>query len=161
MNRRYDTARYLESCELLRQYFDDPAITTDLITGFPRETEAEFAETLAFIERCGFADMHIFPYSIRPGTKAAEMEQIERHIREERAARAAEVAQGMKKAYLARCVGKTFDVLFEGAEKEGSAGHAPNYTEVYINNIGLQNQVRPVRILSSDGERLYGEMTER
>ena len=61
MNRKYDTARYMESCDLLRQYFDDPAITTDLITGFPEETEEEFAQTLDFIARVGFADMHVFP----------------------------------------------------------------------------------------------------
>ena len=73
MNRKYDTARFYESVSLLRQYFDRPAITTDLITGFPGETEEEFAQTLAFIERCGFAAMHIFPYSVRPGTKAAAM----------------------------------------------------------------------------------------
>ncbi len=160
MNRRYDTARYLESCELLRAHFDDPAITTDLITGFPEETEAEFGETLAFIERCAFADMHIFPYSIRPGTKAAEMAQVDKTVREERAARAANVARTMKAAYLERCVGKTLCVLFEGSETEGSAGHAPNYTEVYIKNKGLQNELRPVRILSHDGERLFGELEE-
>ena len=160
MNRRYDTARFAESCDLLREYFDDPAITTDLITGFPRESEEEFAQTLAFIERCAFADMHIFPYSIRPGTKAAEMEQIEKHVKEERAERAAVIARRMKAAYLARCVGKTFPVLFEGNETQGSAGHAPNYTEVYVKNDGLQNEVRRVCILSSDGERLTGELEE-
>lgn len=85
MNRRYDTARYYESVELLREYFDDPAVTTDLITGFPEETEEEFGETLAFIEKCGFAAMHIFPYSIRPGTKAAAMAQVDMSVREERA----------------------------------------------------------------------------
>ena len=153
MNRRYDTARYLESCALLREFFDDPAITTDLITGFPEETEAEFAQTLSFIERCAFADMHIFPYSIRPGTKAAEMKQVEKHVKEERAARAAAVARGMKEAYLARCVGKTLSVLFES-----SAGHAANYAEVVVNEENLQNEVRAVRILRSDGERLYGEI---
>ncbi len=161
MNRRYDTARYLESYELLRERFDDPALTTDLIAGFPEETEEEFAQTLAFIERCAFADMHIFPYSIRPGTKAAEMTQVEKHIKEERAARAAEVARAMKEAYLARCVGKTFPVLFEGAETQGSAGHAPNYTEVYVKETGLQNELRLVRIVGCDGERLCGELEEK
>ena len=161
MNRRYDTARYLESCALLREHFDDPAITTDLITGFPEETEAEFAETLSFIETCAFADMHIFPYSIRPGTRAAELAQVEKAVKEERAARAAEVAQRMKAAYLEHCVGKTLSVLFEGAETDGSAGHAPNYTEVYIENKGLQNEVRAVRVLRSDGERLFGALEER
>ena len=160
MNRRYDTARYEESCALLREYFDDPAITTDLITGFPEETEAEFAETLAFIGKCAFADMHVFPYSIRPGTKAAAMAQVEKSVKEERAARAAAAARRMKADYLSRCVGKTFPVLFEGAETDGSAGHAPNYTEVHIEEKDLQNQVRLVRIVRSDGERLYGELEE-
>ena len=154
MNRRYDTARYAESCALLRAAFDDPALTADLIAGFPEETEAEFAATLAFIEACAFADMHVFPYSVRPGTKAAELPQVEKQVKEERAARAAAVAREMKTAYLARCVGKTFPVLFE----RGGAGHAPNYAEVVVNGGNLHNELRPVRILRSDGERLYGEL---
>ena len=158
MNRRYDAARYLESCELLRSHFDDPAITTDLITGFPEETEAEFAETLSFIRRCGFADMHIFPYSIRPGTRAAEMAQVEKAVKEERAARAAAAAGEMRGAYLSRCVGRTLSVLFEGAETRGSAGHAMNYAEVRVDEPDLRNQVRRVRVTRSDGERLYGEI---
>ncbi|MCR5825393.1 MAG: tRNA (N(6)-L-threonylcarbamoyladenosine(37)-C(2))-methylthiotransferase MtaB [Oscillospiraceae bacterium] len=160
MNRRYDTARYLTSCELLRAHFDDPAITTDLITGFPGETEAEFAETLAFIERCAFADMHIFPYSVRPGTRAADMPQVEKAVKEARAARAAALARELQADYLGRCVGRTLSVLFEGAETDGSAGHAPNYAEVQVAQPGLQNQVRPVRITRSDGQRLYGEVME-
>ena len=160
MNRHYDTARYDESCALLREYFDDPAVTTDLIAGFPEETEAEFAETLAFIEKCAFADMHIFPYSIRPGTKAADMAQVEKHVKEERAARAATVARAMKAAYLERCVGKAFPVLFEGAETRGSAGHAPNYAEVSVEDMDLQNEIRAVRVTRSDGERLYGVLEE-
>ena len=76
MNRKYDTRRYKESADLLNGAFRRPAITTDLIAGFPGETEEEFAATLDFIRSCGFAEMHIFPYSIRPGTPAAEMEQV-------------------------------------------------------------------------------------
>lgn len=157
MNRRYDTAHYLASCTLLRKHFDDPALTTDLITGFPEETEAEFTETLAFIEACGFANMHIFPYSVRPGTRAAEMRQVDKSVRAARAARASEIARTMKAAYLARCVGKTLSVLFEGTETAGSAGHAANYAEVSVDEPNLQNNVCAVRILRSDGERLYGE----
>ena len=156
MNRRYDTKRFARSCELLRQRFDDPALTTDLITGFPEETEAEFAETLAFIESCGFAGMHIFPYSVRPGTRAADMAQVERRVKEERAARAAAAAGTMRRAYLDRCVGRVFDVLFERDRETESAGHAPNYMEVSVPETGLHNQIRAVRILRSDGERLFG-----
>ena len=160
MNRKYDTARFLESCELLRRYFDDPAITTDLITGFPEETEEEFAQTLAFIRRCGFADMHVFPYSIRPGTKAAEMKQVDMPVREERAARAAAAAQEMHEAYLARCVGRSFPVLFERDRQGGSAGHAPNYMEVSVPQEGLHNQVKNVRVTQVDGGALRGEVEE-
>ncbi|MBQ1804822.1 MAG: tRNA (N(6)-L-threonylcarbamoyladenosine(37)-C(2))-methylthiotransferase MtaB, partial [Oscillospiraceae bacterium] len=153
-------ARYAESCALLREYFDDPAITTDLITGFPEETEEEFAQTLAFIEQCGFAEMHIFPYSIRPGTKAAQMAQIEKSVKEERAAHAAAVARRMNEAYLQRCVGKVFPVLFERSEGGGSGGHAPNYMEVTVPDEGLHNQVRNVRITAVDGTTLRGELEE-
>ena len=157
MNRRYDTARYAESCRLLRAYFDDPAVTTDLITGFPEETEAEFGETLAFIRSIGFADMHVFPYSIRPGTKAAGLPQVEMSVREVRAARASAAAEEMHRAYLNRCIGKTFPVLFERTQGAVSCGHAPNYTEVCVPETGLHNQVLPIRILSTDGEKLFGE----
>ena len=160
MNRRYDTVRYYESVELLREYFDDPAVTTDLITGFPEETEEEFGETLAFIEKCGFAAMHIFPYSVRPGTKAAAMAQVDMSVREERAARAAAVAERMHQGYLARCVGKTFPVLFEQDRGEGSVGHAPNYMPVTVGMKGLHNTVQNVRITAVDGDGLRGEPEE-
>lgn len=160
MNRKYDTARFYESCTLLRKYFDDPAITTDLITGFPEETEEEFTETLAFIERCGFADMHVFPYSIRPGTKAAEMKQVNMPVREERAARASAVVEQMHRAYLERCVGKTFEVLFEQDKNGHSVGHAMNYMEVRVEESGLHNQVRRVKITVVDGETLCGVLED-
>ena len=160
MNRKYDTARYYESVRLLNQYFDRPAVTTDLITGFPEETEEEFGETLAFIEKCGFAAMHIFPYSIRPGTKAAAMAQVDMSVREERAARAAAVAERMHQGYLARCVGKTFPVLFEQDRGEGSVGHAPNYMPVTVGMKGLHNTVQNVRITAVDGDGLRGEPEE-
>ena len=158
MNRKYDTTRYARSVALLRQYFDHVAITTDLITGFPGETEEEFAQTLAFIETCGFAAMHIFPYSIRPGTKAAAMPQLRAAVKEERAARAAEAAQRMHRAYLEGCIGRTYPVLFE-QEKDGRyIGHAPNYMEVAVNGHNLHNQIREVTITACNGETLWGEI---
>ena len=140
MNRKYDTARFYESVTLLRRYFDRPAITTDLICGFPGETEAEFDATLSFIEKCGFAAMHIFPYSIRPGTKAAAMET-------------------MRQAYLQGCVGRVYPVLFE-QEKDGYyTGHAPNYCEVGVRANDLHNKVLDVKITGINGEMLIGELT--
>ena len=157
MNRRYDTARFYQSVQLLNESFDRPAVTTDLITGFPGETEEEFTQTLAFIEKCGFAAMHIFPYSIRPGTKAAAMPQLTAAVKEERAAQAAQVAHRMHQTYLEGCVGRTYPVLFE-QEKDGLyTGHAPNYMAVAVEGIDLHNQVREVTITACNGETLLGE----
>ena len=160
MNRKYDTARFYESVSLLRQYFDRPAITTDLITGFPGETEEEFAQTLAFIEKCGFAAMHIFPYSVRPGTKAAAMpDQCTAAVKEQRAARAAETAKRMKQAYLRGCVGQTYPVLFEQEKNGLYVGHAPNYCQVGVRGEGLHNIIHDVRIVEVTEDMLTGELT--
>ena len=160
MNRKYDTARFYESVSLLRQYFDRPAITTDLITGFPGETEEEFAQTLAFIERCGFAAMHIFPYSVRPGTKAAAMpDQCTAAVKERRAARAAETAERMKQAYLLGCVGQTYPVLFEQEKNGLYVGHAPNYCQVGVRGEDLHNKIYGVRIVEFTEDMLTGELT--
>ena len=159
MNRKYDTARYYESVTLLRRYFDDPAITTDLITGFPGETEEEFSETLAFLHRCGFADMHIFPYSIRPGTPAARMEQVPKAVKEERCARAAETAAEMHRDYLRRWVGRQVPVLFEERGESGLwRGHAPNYMVVEAEGEDLHNRTLPVTLAGTDGEILRGTL---
>ena len=160
MNRKYDTAWFYESVSLLRQYFDRPAITTDLITGFPGETEEEFAQTLAFIERCGFAAMHIFPYSVRPGTKAAAMpDQCTAAVKEQRAARAAETAERMKQAYLRGCVGQTYPVLFEQEKNGLYVGHAPNYCQVGVRGEDLHNKVLDVKIEEVTVDMLTGELT--
>ena len=161
MNRKYDTARYLESVELLNRWFDRPAVTTDLITGFPEETEEEFAQTLDFIRKCRFAQMHIFPYSIRPGTPAAQMEQVSKAVKEERAHRAAAVAEEMHRSYLEGCVGQTYPVLFEQPKNGKFFGHAPNYMEVLVDGAELHNALRTVRITDVDGEALLGEIVEQ
>ena len=159
MNRRYDTARFTESACLLHRFFPDCALTTDLIVGFPGETEEEFSTTLDFIRRCGFAQIHVFPYSVRPGTKAADMEQVPKNIKEERAARAGEVAAALHEKYLLSCVGKIVPVLFEQPGAPGFyTGHAPNYMEVSAPGENLHNCLRPVRITAVEGSVLKGEI---
>ena len=114
MNRKYDTARFYESVSLLRKWFDRPGITTDMIVGFPGETEEEFVQSLEFIRKCAFSAMHIFPYSKRPGTPAAAMkDQILNAEKEVRAHRAGAVAAEMEKTYLEQFVGEEVEVLFE------------------------------------------------
>ena len=159
MNRRYDAARYLESVALLRAYFSGVAVTTDLITGFPGETEEEFEKTLAFLRRCAFAQIHVFPYSIRPGTRAAAMEQVPKSVKEARAARAGQVAAELHEKYLRSCVGQIFPVLFEQAGEDGCfVGHAPNYMEVAAAGENLHNCLHSVRITGVDGSVLKGEI---
>ena len=97
-----------------------------IITGFPGETEEEFSETLSFLRQCAFAEMHIFPYSIRPGTPAAAMEQVPGPVKEERAARAAAAADKMHLEYLQNCVGRIFNVLYEQPRDGLFQGHAEN-----------------------------------
>ncbi len=162
MNRKYDAARYAESVALLRAHFDRPGITTDLIVGFPGETEEEFSATLAFVERCAFSAMHIFPYSRRPGTPAAAMPgQVPRAVKEERAHRAARLAEALRTAYLEQWVGQVLPVLFE-EEKNGLwRGYAPNYAEVYVPGVSLHNQIRQVKISAAEGDHLVGELLSR
>lgn len=161
MNRKYDTARYLRSVELLNKHFDRPAVTTDMIVGFPGETEEEFTQSLDFIRRCGFARMHIFPYSIRPGTPAAELPQIPAAAKEARAARAAAAADELRRDYLAGCVGQTYPVLYEQARGNRFSGHAPNYTEVLVpGGEALHNRVLRTRITGTEGFALLGTLEE-
>ena len=160
MNRKDGTARYLESVELLNRFFDRPAVTTDMIVGFPEETEEEFAKTLDFIRRCGFAQMHIFPYSVRPGTPAAKMEQVPKAVKEERARRAAAVAAELHRAYLEGCVGRVYPVLFEQPKGDRFSGHAPNYMEVLAAGEDLHNQVRNVRITGIEDGALVGGIVD-
>ena len=159
MNRKYDTKRYLLSCQLLREYFPGCAITTDLIVGFPGETEEDFANTLDFIGKCGFSQMHIFPYSSRPGTAAASMEgQLTHAEKQRRAARAQKVADSMKSDYLQNLIGNIEPVLFEQKKNGLFSGHTTRYCLVKAPGEGLSGKIANVRIESSDGECLLGSI---
>ena len=156
MNRKYDTAFFLERCRLLRQYFPGCALTCDLITGFPGETDEDQAQTLAFIEACAFSDMHIFPYSRRPGTPADAMpDQCTHALKAKRAREAQAAAARMQRAYLEESVGQVLPVLFETTE-EGSVGHSDTYVLVKVPDEGLQGQLLNVEITGVEGERLVG-----
>ena len=154
MRRKYDTARYLESVTLLNAHFPGCAVTTDMIVAFPGETEEEFAESLAFIRKCGFADMHIFPYSRRPGTPADKMPgQHDNATKEARSRAAIAVAEEMSAQYRQNLIGTEQEVLFEEESDGFFTGHAPNYVKIYAEGQDLHNEVRCVRItgLHADG----------
>ena len=154
MHRRYDTKRYFESVQLLKEAFPGCAVTTDMIVAFPGETDEEFAESLAFIQKCGFADMHIFPYSRRPGTPADKLPgQRSNAVKEQRSKAAIEVAAQMNRAFCEAMVGTVQEVLFEEMAGDFCTGHAPNSIRVYLPGENRHNQVLPVRVtgLYEDG----------
>ena len=160
MKRKYDTARYLESVTLLNAHFPGCAVTTDMIVAFPGETEEEFAQSLQFIRRCGFADMHIFPYSRRPGTPADKMPgQHSNATKENRSKAAIAVAEEMSAAYRQALVGTTQSVLFEEADGDFYTGHTPNYMKVYVKATDLHNQILPVQITGLHADGLVGTIS--
>ena len=157
MNRKYDTAAFFAVAERLRRYFPGCALTGDLITGFPGETEEDHAETLAFIEKCAFADLHVFPYSRRPGTKADAMPgQCSAAVKSRRAAEASAVAAATRARYLDAQIGRGLTVLFESGEGEGSLGHSENYLLVRVPVPGLHGQVKTVKITGVSQGELVG-----
>ncbi len=159
MKRKYDTARYYQSVELLRKFFPECAVTTDMIVAFPGETEEEFAESLAFIRKCAFADMHIFPYSRRPGTPADKMPGQHNNATKEARSRAAiALAEEMSRAYREGFIGRTLEVLFEEREGEFYTGHAPNYIKVYARGEDLHNEIRTVTVLEVYRDGVIGRL---
>ena len=159
MKRKYDTTRYLESVTLLQEYFPGCAVTTDMIVAFPGETEEEFEESLTFIRKCSFADMHIFPYSRRPGTPADKMPgQHPNAVKEARSKAAIAVAEEMSVQYRKNLIGSVQEVLFEEPEDGFFVGHCPNYVKVYVRGEALHNEIRSVRVNGVFREGVTGEI---
>ena len=159
MKRKYDTARYYESVRLLKAYFLGCAVTTDMIVAFPGETEEEFAQSLDFIRKCGFADMHIFPYSRRPGTPADKMSGQHNNATKEARSRAAiAVAEEMSRAYRESLIGTVQEVLFEEEDGALFTGHAPNYVKVYAEGEDLHNEVRKITVTGIYKDGVIGRL---
>ena len=158
MKRKYDTARYLESVQLLKKHFPGCAVTTDMIVAFPGETEEEFRESLSFIRKCGFADMHIFPYSRRPGTPANRIEgQHGNATKESRSRLAIAAAQKTREGFLQSMAGTVQSVLFEEMWGEFAVGHTPNYIKVYLPGCDRHNTVVPVRLTACFRDGMLAE----
>ena len=159
MGRKYSTKDVLKAVETLRDLFPDCGITADLIVGFPGETDKEFHQTLEFIKSAAFSDMHIFPYSPRPGTRAADMpEQIEKKVKQGRAGIAAAAAERMALDFRAGQIGKTAEVLFERKRDGFWTGHTGNYLEVSVTEGGEKNSVRSVKITDIKDRTLWGDI---
>ena len=152
MNRRYTAEEYFEKCELLRKYFHEPALTTDVIVGFPGETQEEFEASRAFVDKVDFYETHVFKYSRREGTKAAVMpDQVPEPVKAERSAILLELSKKKQKAYEERLLGTTQEVLIEEEiERDGEiwqVGHTREYVKAGIKSReNLVNQLVPVEI---------------
>lgn len=152
MNRRYTSREYLEKCEMLRKYFENPALTTDVIVGFPGETEEEFRQSMDFVDRVDFYETHIFKYSKREGTKAAAMDhQVSEQVKARRSQEMIELGEKKRKAYEDSFIGKEVEVLIEEpAEIDGrtvQVGHTKEYMKIALDTQeNLKNCVVKVQI---------------
>lgn len=158
MNRRYTSEEFYEKCEILRKYFEKPALTTDVIVGFPQETEEEFETTYEFLKKICFYETHIFKYSKREGTKAAVMQgQMPEQIKAKRSARLIELGEKNRRAYEESFLGKTVEVLVEEKSdvngKEMWTGHTKEYMKIALESEkNLQNCILNVQI--KDGREI-------
>jgi len=166
MNRRYSASEYRTLAERIHALFPDAALTTDVIVGFPGETDAEFSETVAFVRKMGFAKVHVFPYSPREGTKAAAFpDQVPQKIKTQRAAALSAAADEIRAAHLRKFVGTCAEVLVEGEKQQNAQrfyqGHTPDGTlvKIFPENAekGLQNSVICVTIKGYEQDALLAD----
>lgn len=162
MNRHYDTAFYSDLVQRIRKMFPFAAITTDVMVGFPGETDEEFAESLEFVRKTGFAKVHIFAYSRRTGTIAAALpNQVSRAQKAERSHAMSKAALDGEAKFLRSMTGKTFPVLFESCEDGVNEGYTPNYSRVKVSCAGrLTGKILDVKIISAEKEYCVGALTE-
>lgn len=159
MNRKYTAEEYLDTISRIRNKMPDAGITTDIICGFPEESEAEFQETVEFVQKARFLKVHVFPYSERSGTVAAQMPQIPHSVREERAARLGriteEIAEDVENSFL----GQAFEVLFEKSQGGTLEGLAGNYLRIYCEGTSeLEGEIRKVKITGRKDGKLTGKL---
>jgi threonylcarbamoyladenosine tRNA methylthiotransferase MtaB len=160
MNRRYSIAEYKGAVKLIRDNVPDAAITTDVIVGFPGETDAEFKETLDFCREMQFARIHVFPFSLRPGTAAASMpDQIADAVKKERSNLMLALSKESVKAFQQLFIGKTLDVLWEGQSRGVWSGLTGNYIKVYAKSADvLTNLILPVKLTRLYRDGVWGEV---
>ena len=159
MNRKYTSEEYKKGVELLRKYYPDASFTTDIIVGFPGETDAEFEETYKFAQDVDFYKIHVFKYSKRRGTPAEKMpNQVDGSIKEHRSKRLIELSDENEQRYNLEYMNKKVEVLFEEKDGEFYKGHTMNYMQVFAKGEDLENKIKDVVINEVKGNVLYGEL---
>ncbi|HAN44580.1 MAG TPA: tRNA (N(6)-L-threonylcarbamoyladenosine(37)-C(2))-methylthiotransferase MtaB [Ruminococcaceae bacterium] len=161
MNRHYDTVEYTRIVDSLRRHFENPAITTDIMVGFPGESDEEFEQSLQFAKNIGFAQAHIFAYSRRDGTAAAKMpNQVPQSVKAKRAELMAMAAAELKQSFLKSQIGRTEQVMFENTQNElGTEGYTKNYTPVCVRSQhDIRRKLLTVKITGAGGDFCTGEI---
>ncbi|AGC69117.1 2-methylthioadenine synthetase MiaB [Thermoclostridium stercorarium subsp. stercorarium DSM 8532] len=160
MNRKYTTTEYRGIVEKIRRYFEDVAITTDIMTGFPGETDAEFRKTCEFVQSIGFSQAHIFQYSVRKGTKAAAMkDQVPPEVKEERSKILTAICNNSMRAFRENQIGRVKDVLFEEKVDGYYAGHTDNYIPVRVlSDENLSGELLSVRLVKNEHDFMIGQL---
>ena len=161
MNRHYTTQDYRQLCKSLRENFDDCAITTDIMVGFAGETEEEFNSSLDFVKEISFSDAHVFAYSRRIGTRAADFpKQVVKSDKEKRSKKMMEVTQKTHKDFMLSCVGKITDVLFETVDKDGwYTGYTSNYVSVRVkSDENICSSIQKVKITGLETSYCVGKL---
>ena len=163
MRRHYTTADYQRAVSLIRQVVPEAAITTDIIVGFPGETEAEFEESRGFCRQMGFTRIHVFPYSPRPGTEAAQMpNQVESKVKRERSLKMLALARESARNFRRRFLGRTMPVLWEKQSEGIWSGLTDNYIKVYTESSeDLTNQLLMVRLVKIKEDGVWGEVVDK
>lgn len=156
MNRKYDKAYFREKIKKIREIRPSISITTDAIVGHPYETEEDFSEYLAFVKEINFSKIHVFPYSLRTGTAASLMPQVDEQVKKERAKKLIEVSDELEIAYLDKYIGQTVEIITEEYYKDFAIGHTPNYLKVMISDKALLNAIYKCKIEKRQGNVLYG-----
>lgn len=162
MNRKYTTSQYEEIVKLIRRYMPDAGITTDIIVGFPGETEEEFEETYNFVKNIGFSRIHVFKYSPRKGTPASKFEnQIHGTIKHERSERLINLGNELMSSFNEKYIGRTMDVLFEEIKNEFIEGYTTNYIRVKAKpSKEKEGQILSTKIIDKENEFLIGKIEE-
>ncbi len=157
MNRKYTREEYLEKVEKIYRVFPDCAITTDIIVGFPTESEEDFEDTIDLVKRVKFSQIHAFPYSAREGTNAFKLKDLKGEIKHERLKRLIDVGEKLKVEYLEKYIGKELDFLFEEFVDGFSTGYSKNYIKLYVEgNVG--QGIKKVKGIKLVKDGLYAEL---
>lgn len=157
MNRKYTREEYFEKCELIKKYFPDCAITTDVIVGYSTETEEDFKESIDLCKRVGFADIHCFPYSKREGTVGAKLKELPSSVKDARMADILNLKKQLKESYINKNLDKTFEMIAEDSEEGFTVGYTENYIKVYLNTDSAEKIIK-VRLTASFKDGAKGEM---